>query len=365
MNILFISRSSLFSNPGGDTIQVAQTAENLKNLDVNVDIRLADETIDYSHYDLIHFFNIIRPADILYHAKRAGKPYVVSTIFVDYTESEMKNASSTRKFISHIFSADGIEYLKVLARFLKNGEKIASRFYILNGHRKSVEKAVSKASMLLPNSSNEYKRLKQRYEIDRPFKVIPNGIDTSIFNGGQSARKRNTEQVLCVARIEPLKNQLNLIKAINNTQFSLLLIGRYAANHKSYYEACREAAGKNIHFMDYLPQIELLKFYQEAKVHALPSWFETTGLSTLESAVSGCNTVITDKGDTREYYRDYAYYCDPDSVESILNAVTIASSEPVNPEYSRFIKSHYTWQIAAEKTLQAYREVLGEKSNHT
>jgi len=32
---------------------------------VYVDILLTNQTIDYSQYDLLHFFNIIHPADIL------------------------------------------------------------------------------------------------------------------------------------------------------------------------------------------------------------------------------------------------------------------------------------------------------------
>ena len=88
MKVLFISRSTLFSSPGGDTKQIELTAAYLIKLGVQVDICLAKDYIDYSSYDLIHFFNIIRPADLLYHAQRSGKPYVISTIFLDYGEFE-------------------------------------------------------------------------------------------------------------------------------------------------------------------------------------------------------------------------------------------------------------------------------------
>ena len=91
MKILFISRSTLFKDKGGDTIQVQNTAEYLRKINVDVDIRLCDEhNIDYSQYHLIHFFNIIRPADILRHIERSKKPYVVSTIYVDYSEYEKR-----------------------------------------------------------------------------------------------------------------------------------------------------------------------------------------------------------------------------------------------------------------------------------
>ena len=89
MKVLFISRATLFKDPGGDTIQIINTAENLKKLEVDVDIKVANDKIDYCHYDLIHFFNIIRPSDILAHISKNNNPFVVSTIFVDYSEYEI------------------------------------------------------------------------------------------------------------------------------------------------------------------------------------------------------------------------------------------------------------------------------------
>jgi hypothetical protein len=71
VKVLFISRATLFllKDKGGDTIQVINTAKYLKALGADVDILLCNDEIDYSSIDPIHFFNIIRPADILYHIK--------------------------------------------------------------------------------------------------------------------------------------------------------------------------------------------------------------------------------------------------------------------------------------------------------
>ncbi|MEO8854903.1 MAG: glycosyltransferase family 1 protein, partial [Ginsengibacter sp.] len=65
MRVAFIARSSLHSAKGGDTIQIIQTARHLELLNIKVDIRLTDEKINYQQYDLLHFFNLIRPSDIL------------------------------------------------------------------------------------------------------------------------------------------------------------------------------------------------------------------------------------------------------------------------------------------------------------
>ena len=80
MKVAFITRATLHTVKGGDTIQVLQTAKQLVQLGFSVDVKLTHEEINYAYYDLLHFFNITRPADILFHIQKAGKPFVISTI---------------------------------------------------------------------------------------------------------------------------------------------------------------------------------------------------------------------------------------------------------------------------------------------
>jgi len=164
--------------------------------------------------------------------------------------------------------------------------------------------------------------------------------------------------VICVARIEGIKNQLNLIRALNNTRFKLLLIGNHSPNQQAYYDECKSIAAANIEFIAHLPQDELVAYYQRAGVHVLPSWFETTGLSSLEAAAMGCNIVITDKGDTREYFGDDAFYCDPGKPESILAAIEQAGGAQHKPMLRERILQKYTWAQAAKSTLAAYEQVV-------
>src|SRR5882672_2130027 len=180
MRIAFIIRSTLCDVPGGDTIQVLHTAKHLQESGVGVTIYLTNASIDYSRYDLLHFFNITRPSDILFHITKTNKPFVVSPILVDYSEYDRKYRKGFSGFLLQYFSAD----------------------------------------------TNEY--------IEKNYSVIPNGIDTGIFQPDQSLSK-NKMLVICAARIEGIKNQLNLIKALNNTSYTLMLIGSAAPNQKTYY----------------------------------------------------------------------------------------------------------------------------------
>ncbi|MEP7374666.1 MAG: glycosyltransferase family 4 protein [Chitinophagaceae bacterium] len=357
MKVAFITRSTLYAVPGGDTEQILQTARFLKELGVEVDLFLTTEKIDYAQYDLLHVFNITRPADILFHITRTNKPVVVSTILVDYTEFDMQHRKGLPGKFLRLFPASANEYIKTIARWILKKDSLQSTSYLWKGQRKSIKEILQKASILLPNSVAEYQKIEELYGIKKKYSVVHNGIDQSLFSHFPGI-KRDSKLVLSAARIEGRKNQLNLIKALNDSEYTLMLTGLPAPNQKKYYDECKSVASKNIIFCGRVPVNVLLDYYRKAKVHVLPSWHETCGLSSLEAAAMGCNIVITEKGFTREYFGDDAFYCDPGSPESIFNAVENAAQGDCRTALQQKILHQYTWQQAAASTLTAYQNSL-------
>jgi glycosyltransferase involved in cell wall biosynthesis len=357
MNIAFITRSTLYTVPGGDTIQVLQTARFLRELGAGVDICLTDEKIEYSRYDLFHYINITRPADMLFHTSKTNRPFVVSPVLVDYSEYDKHHRKGFSGFMLRRLSADRNEYVKTIARWLAKKDKMRSKAYLFKGQRKSIRYILEKAALLLPNSEAEYKRLEKEFGIKKEYSVVPNGIDNTLFSPDETIAKDDTF-VLCAARIEGIKNQLNLIKALNNSRYTLLLVGSAAPNQQGYYEECRKTAARNIVFHDRVSQQELAAYYQKAKVHALPSWFETCGLSSLEAAAMGCNVAITEKGYTREYFGNDAFYCEPGDPQSIFNGIETAAKSHSSKALQEKILSQYTWQRAAVITFEAYKKII-------
>ncbi|MFD2145309.1 glycosyltransferase [Mucilaginibacter antarcticus] len=142
-----------------------------------------------------------------------------------------------------------------------------------------------------------------------------------------------------------------------------MLIGAASPNQPKYYQQCRNAAAPNVTFLNRVPHDELVKYYQLAKVHVLASWFETTGLSSLEAALMRCNIVVTDKGDTYDYFGDDAFYCSPENIGSIKQAVERASKAQFNETFLTRILTMHTWRKAAEQTLEAYRIAINAKNN--
>jgi glycosyltransferase involved in cell wall biosynthesis len=359
MKVAFIARSTLFTVKGGDTIQIQQTAKHLEEFDVYADIRLAHEKINYKDYDLLHFFNLTRPSDILQHIQSCNKPFAVTPILINYSEYDKQYRKGITGHLFRFLSADQIEYIKTIGRWAKGQQEIKNRSYIFHGQQSSIKKIIKKASIFLPNSEMEYQEIVRSYSLTPEYCIIPNGIDEKLFQQSVNVEKDNN-MILSVARIEGIKNQLNLIKAINNSKYQLYIIGSASVNQPSYYHQCRESAAENIHFIDHLSQEKLIPYYRKAKVHVLPSWFETCGLSTLEAVAMQCNVVITDKGFTYEYFSDNAFYCDPSSPSSILKAIENASKAKPGKIFQQKIFTDYTWRNAAIKTHNAYKKLFSE-----
>lgn len=361
IKVAIITRSSLYSVKGGDTIQVVETARALNKIGIVVRIYLADGQIDYAQYDLLHFFNITRPADMIFHIEKSGKPFLLSPVFVEYAGFDKHGRKGISGFFAKYLAADQFEYLKTIARCLNGTDRLISKKYIWMGQAKSIRKILRSASLLLPNSFSEYRRLQKAYGLSPACSIIVNGVDADLFTPMGSV-ERDPCLVLSVGRIEGIKNQLNLIRALNNTSFRLLVIGKPAPNQLSYYQECRKLAATNIEFIDHLPQQELLHFYAKATVHALPSFFETTGLSSLEAAAMGCHIVVSKRGDVYDYFGEDALYCDPDSPESIFQAVSSAAAKNKNPLLQKKVIEKYNWQQAAIATAAAYRKVYAAQS---
>lgn len=358
MKIAMIGRSSLFKVTGGDTIQMVRTSEALKRLGIESVIHLASDRIDYTSYDLLHLFNLLRPADHLAHIRKSRKKYVVSTIYLDYTMFDRYGRSLPYRWLFRALGKHPSEYFKNLYRFARKQDVMASREYLL-GQKRSIAKILSRASVILPNSRAEYLRVVKDTGFTGQYVVIPNGIDTGVFST-IPADIRRQEKVVCVAQVYGMKNQHRLIEACMKLDIPLEIIGKAPPNHTAYYEHCRRMAGSRVQFFDFMPQTELIRHYAGAKVHALPSWFETTGLTSLEAGAMGCNLVVGEGGDTKDYFRDLAWYCQAGDLESLVKALEGALHSGTGEKLRDLVLSEYTWEKAAQKTLQAYQTALNE-----
>jgi glycosyltransferase involved in cell wall biosynthesis len=125
------------------------------------------------------------------------------------------------------------------------------------------------------------------------------------------------------------------------------------------YQASENAGW--VEFIDGKPHEELGELFARARVHPLPSWFETTGLASLDAGLSGCSVVSTDRGHAKEYLGDRATDCDPADIRSIRAAVELAWNEEPSPDLRNYLLDHFTWDHVARATADAYGTVLDQR----
>jgi glycosyltransferase involved in cell wall biosynthesis len=371
IRVLFNIREDYLSNPGGDTIQLLKTAEALRSMQVEVDI--ANEVRpDLSHYDVVHLFNLTRVRETLTQCENARKfniPVALSTIYWNMDEFYRKGLHNPIKRIYHRVTRSGevkLKFKKIAALLLQRKFNSTENMKARIGFKAQQNYIVDSADILLPNSELEMECLRTDLEIEKNYVVVPNAVDSMFRNGPheefiRNYRHHNLEKdkfVLCVSRIEDRKNILKLIQAVRNTELTLVIIGGLNPTQKIYYEKCRRASGRNVIFIGHMSHHALISAYAAARVHVLPSWYETPGLSSLEAGLAGCNIVTTDRGSTTEYFRDYAEYCDPTSVSAIRTALLKAYEKPKSMELSQHIFERYSWTAAAQQTLKAYKKIL-------
>jgi glycosyltransferase involved in cell wall biosynthesis len=362
MKVLFITRPTVFSGPGGDTIQLLKTKEYLEAIDVKVDIHDNTEII-FDGYDVIHFFNLRNPQDILFYVKKAKEkniPIVLSTIWGSYYECDQKARVGFQKWVANNFPENIVEYLKTSMRIIKNLNIHKGTVpYLLKGHYQSQYEIVSDVDVLLPNSPTELERV--RADLEQPNKLglsVANAVDLRVFDFDSVVVDKYKEYEGCLlsaARIEIRKCQLDLILAMKDLPYKLVIVGKPSPNSRDYYNHCKAEACDNVVFIEHVSQEELAELYKVCKAHALISWMETPGLSSLEAAVMNSNILVTDRGDTKYYFEDYATYCEPGDVSSIRTGIISVMEKKYSPKLRNRILNNFTWTHTASQTLDGYK----------
>jgi len=166
--------------------------------------------------------------------------------------------------------------------------------------------------------------------------------------------------VLYTGRIEPRKNQLNLIRAMKGIDRDLVLVGDRVSGCSDYYDRCKKEAGGRVYF---IPRMDhdsdmLRSAYSACEVFVLPGWFETPGLAALEAAAAGAKIVATEGGSTKEYFFDKALYIKPNNVKDIRKKIRNALDEEKTNGLKEFILDSFTWEKVAERTIEGYKKVI-------
>ena len=366
--IVLSARRDLFAVPGGDTLQIAETAAALRRRGMDTDVQLG--RLSTRSGDVVHLFNITRVHDTLSRSREArlsGTPTVVMPIhhalrWVDAYEREVR--SGIPGALSRSTGRDLRELLKAGSHAACSPNQVSDVLAMARiGYSAAQREVLNSASMVICNSRQELQVLRAETAYSGPAAVSYLGLSSAFWEAMHNPGPRPSDIpdepfVLSVGRIEPRKNQLATVAAARQLGLGLVLIGAVSRLSPGYSrEVMREARG--LKFLKYVPWVsqgDLVHWYGSATVHVLASWFETVGLVTLEAAACGCPTVSTSRSYVGEYLGESCVMFDPAGPARLADVIGgIAVLPRLGAVAARQAKS-FTWDAAAEALLQAYDE---------
>lgn len=376
MKILMLGRQGLLKNGGGDLVQIDNTARELRDLGVDVDIK-TEFNVDMSPYDIVHIFQLDWTADNYFYAKRAksfDKPIVLSPIH--HSVKEVKKFDDTYVFdyrrISRYLFKDQFarDVFKNFYRAILHPSKMWPVLCsIFIGLKKMHITTLKLSDYVLVQTKLEAKDLESTYGVKlKNWKIVVNGVGEQFLTKEFKNPFKFKDYIICVGRIEPRKNQLSIVEAVNrfrkeeNLDVNLVFIGKFnPVNHMEYTLKFKNLLNKHlwITHIDVVPYKKIPNYFHFAKVGVSASWFETTGLTSLDALFCGANAVAS--GDrAKEYLGNYASYCSPEDINSIKDAIK-KEYYAKRPVLDSKIKKEYTWKNAAKQTFDVYNELLKDK----
>ena len=339
MKICFATYQSVMLLKGGPRTQILQTKLCLEKLGVEVSLFNSWQEFSKEDFDYVHIFG----ANIgTYHFAREihkiGIPLIVTPIFF---------TRRSQSIVNFIVKSDFLIKRYVRGTWTDYG---------------IVSEICSWAKWVLPNTEKEAQLIIKGFCINRDkIRVVPNGVEKRFYDSDPSIfiKQYGIENfILNVGHIGPeRKNVLNLIKALENIEQPAVIIGRVENNN--YSRMCLQLAKKNprLLIIDNIPNDSelLMSAYAACDTFVLPSQFETPGIAALEAALAGAKIVITKFGGTEEYFGTYADYVEPNSIQSIQDAIRNSISREKDNTLREYVKKEYLWENIAEKLLEVYK----------
>lgn len=343
LRVALAGRLTALAAPGGGEVQMLALLPELRRLGVAADT-WQPWTNGFDDLDVLHLFGSAPEfLDVASAARRRGVRVVLSPI----AWFDLRSIWGEPRPLAPCLAASG-RYL--LRRAMPTISTWRRRLY-------------HAVDLVLPNSQAEAQQLQSQFGVTpETIHVVPNAASDH-FAGGDPGPLADLVGgpgfALCVGRIEPRKNQLQLLQALHGSGIRVVIVGDPTPDHAAYFAACKQAADEHARFVPRLAHDDplLASAYAACGCLAQPSWFETPGLAALEAGLAGAPLVVSRFGCTREYFAEHARYVHPGRSAEIRAAVTAAVQQPRQTALARHIQQHFTWQAAAAATAHAYAAI--------
>lgn len=379
MKVLMQCRIDAFTKRGGDTIQMEKPIPFLKEKGVEVTISTQCD-VDLTDYDLVHLTGITRVHETyaqMKNAERFNKPIVLTPMYNSKEDYEF--------FIKHGNDSLAAKFFRIFPSYNLYQQIRTAHFCMINrdfqntlkqfvvGYRNQQIYVLKNCTMLIPNSSMELSAISKELGCTgKANMIVPTGVeiekDLLDVSPNYFFNKYGLKDfVLVMGRIEPLKNQVKLMEALENSRIPVVFLGGFTKEHPQYCDRFRKLIEKNhnFHYLGFVERKMLFSAMKNARVIATPSWTEIVGMTALEGGLMGVNVVMTERGFGRSYFENDVWYCNPNNTISIRNTIIDAyKSIRNNFNFRERILQEFTWQKSSIALYDAYTKAFSDYSKN-
>jgi glycosyltransferase involved in cell wall biosynthesis len=249
--------------------------------------------------------------------------------------------------------------------------------------RLTVKRTVEKAAAVLTPSEFSRNAILQHYRIDpRKIVVAHNAVSSQFRPIGRKPALAGVEEkfglrgpfVLTVGDLQPRKNHLGLLKAFEeamraNPQLAhrLVFVGKETWYSKELHRAVAQSSvSERVHFTGFIDDMQLVQFYGACELFVFPSFYEGFGLPILEAMACGRAVACSNTSAMPEVADAAAILFDPRSTREIARAMADVLLDPeLRVRLERLgaqRASLFSWERAAQQTLEVYRRVARGQS---
>ncbi len=265
--------------------------------------------------------------------------------------------------IHHPITVDRRIAVKSTRSFYKKMKYL--RWYSFIGMQKFVARKLQQIITVSECSRND---IAKEFSIsEKKFKTIPIGIDTKIFHPIDTIKKNPQRIIVTNSADTPLKGLFYLLHAVKNIagkrKIKLIVIGSPKKNG-GIEKLIRYLDLKNhVEFTGRIDNQRFLEEYAKAGIAVVPSIYEGFGLPVGEAMACRLPVICTTGGALPEVAGNAAKLVPPGDSKALEQAICELLDDEKEREklahagYKR-VKTYFTWEMTAIKTVEAYREVI-------
>ncbi len=201
----------------------------------------------------------------------------------------------------------------------------------------------------------------------KKFRVVPNGINTDYFYPLPQIARRPHHLLTTNSADTPLKGLRYLLEAVRTIRtkrpIHLTVVGEPKKDGTVAQLVKEWQLGEHVHFTGRIAYEEFARYYAEATMAVIPSLYEGFGMPAGEAMACGVPVISTTGGALPEVVGKAGILVPPGDSEALTAAIVDLLDHPekrhaLGKAGLKRVMDSLTWEHAARKTVDVYRETI-------